>query len=146
MSTLKDKSKMNLKAALLLTSEVDLCPTSIHCAYYSCYQLIIYFLETKLKLSDIERNKAYGRYKRDERETGGTKILGSHEFWITQFINDYRVKKPAEVLSLYYDLSQLRQARLAADYKTTDYDKDQTDALCEKALRITKMITKTYES
>jgi len=56
------------------------------------------------------------------------------------------VKKPAEVLSLYYDLSQLRQARLAADYKTTDYDKKQTDVLCEKALRITKMITKTYES
>lgn len=137
---------MNLNAALLLTSEVDLCPTSVHCAYYSCYQLIIYFLETKLNLSDAERERTYARYKKDLRETGGTKTLGSHEFWIHKFINDYRMKKPAEVRSLYDDLSQLRLARLAADYKTTDYDKKQTDVLYDKALRITKMITKTYES
>lgn len=62
MSTLKEKSALNIKAALTLTNTADICSTSVHCSYYSCYQLIIHFLETKLNLDKGQRKNQYDIY------------------------------------------------------------------------------------
>lgn len=146
MSTLKEKSALNIKAALTLTNTADICSTSVHCSYYSCYQLIIHFLETKLNLDKGQRKNQYDIYVKGVRDAGGFKILGSHEYWIQQFINDYRRKKSNEVPLIYTNLMQLRQARLEADYETTDFSKRNTDDLYDVAFCVRKMIIKTYES
>jgi len=146
MSTLREKSNLNIKAALTLTSTVDICSTSVHCSYYSCYQLIIHFLETKLNIDKGARKNKYDIYVKGVRDAGGSKILGSHEYWIQQFINDYKQKKSNEVPFIYKNLMQLRQARLEADYEATDFSKKNTDELYDVAFNVRKMIIKTYES
>jgi hypothetical protein len=144
MSTLKEKSDMNIQAALVLTSTENVCLSSVHCAYYSCYQLVIYFLETKLNLDNVMRKKRYDQYVDGVRDAGGTKILGSHEYWIQQFINDYRSRCSGDVPYLFKNLVLLRQARLESDYETTDFNKRKTDDLYDLALDVRKKMIKTY--
>lgn len=136
---------MNINAARVLTGDKELCSASIHCAYYSCYQLINYFLNNELHLDEMGRKQQYDNYVRGQKNTGG-KILGSHEYWLSQFINNFKSKKPCEASRVYGNLMKLKHARTKADYSTTDYFKKDTDQLYEMAKDTRKRIIKTYES
>jgi len=136
---------MNIKAALALTSNAEICCASIHCAYYSCYQLITYFLNNELHLDDKDRKQQYDSYVKSKRDAG-KKILGSHEYWLNQFFNNFKNKKPSEAPLVYGNLMKLKQARADADYSTIDYFKKDTDQFYDIALDTRKRIIKTYES
>jgi hypothetical protein len=44
MSPLLDKSNCNMKVAESLARNDELCPVSVHCSYYACFQLIKHLL------------------------------------------------------------------------------------------------------
>jgi hypothetical protein len=93
----------------------------------------------------MERKRRYDKYVEGVRDAGGLKILGSHEYWLTQFINDYRGRSSSEVPYIYQNLLLLRQARLESDYESTDFNKKKTDDIYDFALDLRKKIIKTYE-
>ena len=80
--TLKDKSEKFLKTADKLADDVELSITSIHCAYYSCYQLLLHYIDNLDVLNEDDRKEQYDRYKNSV--TVGRK-LGLHEYWINEF-------------------------------------------------------------
>ena len=55
MVTLKEKSDISINSALVLTSKEDTCLSSVHCAYYSCYQLILYYLDSAYSYTESSR-------------------------------------------------------------------------------------------
>ncbi len=143
MSTLKEKSEINLQAALKLTENEPVCLVSVHCSYYSCYQLLTYFIEKTHSISPENCKKKYNDYLGDSVALKNK--LGSHEFWINEFFKDYKQKKAMDANIVLKNLSILKKARLDADYKDTEFSKKETDVLYDIALNVRKMIFKTYE-
>ena len=72
MDSLKDKSDLNLAAAELLYQE-SIYPAVVHCAYYSCVQLMKYIC-----LNSI------GKSEDDLRDLSIQLKQGSHEVLINQ--------------------------------------------------------------
>ena len=144
MATLKDKSKTNIESALVLTGKPETCLSSVHCAYYGCYQLILYYLDTAFSYNDAKRKAEYDGYLQDPNV--GRK-LGSHEYWIHKFTGFVKDKKGKVFNSINIDknIRVLREARTEADYQETDFSKKQTDELYEKARETIKMIDKSFE-
>lgn len=143
MSTLKEKSETNLQAALKLTEIESVCLASFHCSYYSCYQLLTYYLEKALSISPEKRKNKYNEYLGDS--VAPKSKLGSHEFWINEFFKDYKQKKVMDACEVLKNLSILKKARLNADYMNTEFSKKETDVLYDIAINVRKMIIKTYE-
>lgn len=144
MATLKDKSKTNIGSALVLTGKPETCLSSVHCAYYGCYQLILYYLDTAFSYNDAKRKAEYDSYLQDPIVS---RKLGSHEYWINKFTSFVKDKKGKVFNSLQIDknIRVLREARTEADYQETDFSKKQTDELYEKARDTIKMIDKSFE-
>jgi hypothetical protein len=143
MTSLKDKSKINIGSALVLTGKQETCLSSVHCAYYGCYQLIIHYLDTAFSYDNDKRKAEYDSYL--ETANGG-KTLGSHEYWISKFTGF--IKKPGNIfnsLQIDKNIRVLREARTEADYQETDFSKKQTDELYETARDTIKMIDKSFE-
>lgn len=75
MSYLKNKSEINYAAAVLLQKQ-SLYPSVIHCAYYSCFQLMKHLLITNLGKSESDISN-------EVRNTSD----GSHEVMINNILN-----------------------------------------------------------
>lgn len=142
MATLQEKSDTNLSAALVLTQEQTTCLASVHCSYYSCYQLILYYLDKIFSYNETKRKAEYDNYLKSY--TGGGKRLGSHEYWIRQFMSC--IAKTGHVGNSFlidYNIKLLKEARVEADYQEVDFTKKQTDDLYDKARDTIKLINKS---
>lgn len=142
MATLKEKSATNMGSALVLTSNAETCLSSVHCAYYSCYQLILYYLDTAFSYTDATRKKEYDNYL---QTTSALHKLGSHEYWISKFTT--LVRKPGNVfnsLTIDKNIRVLKEARTEADYQDTDFSKSRTDELYETARSTIQLIDKSF--
>lgn len=143
MATLRDKSKTNINSALVLTGKPETCLSSVHCAYYGCYQLILYYLDSVFSYNDAKRKTEYDNYL---QTTISRKKLGSHEYWISKF-TDFIKNKGKRINSVIIDknIRLLKEARTEADYQETDFTKKQTDDLYEKARETIKILDKCFE-
>lgn len=142
MATLREKSATNLGAALVLTSRAETCLSSVHCAYYSCYQLILYYLDAVYSYNDAARKSEYDYYLQTTKN--GHK-LGSHEYWISKFTT--LLKKGGKIfnsLTIDKNIRVLKEARTEADYQETDYSKKETDELYETARNTIRLIDKSF--
>jgi uncharacterized protein (UPF0332 family) len=99
MANMRKKSEENLKAGNLLIEE-ELYNASVHCFYYSCYQLLLYFLN-----------------KKDEYRVSEEKLKkpGSHNYVINEVVR-YLEKDKGKRFTLRNDLISLKEWRKKADY------------------------------
>ena len=142
MATLKEKSETNLGSALALTKSEETCLSSVHCSYYSCYQLILYYLDKEFAYDENKRKAEYDQYV---RTLNGGKRLGSHEYWIKEFMN--RISKSGHAGNSFLinsNIRSLKEARVEADYQEIDFTKKQTDTIYDKARDTIKLINKSF--
>ena len=115
--TLKDKSEKFLKTADKLADDVELNITSIHCAYYSCYQLLLHYIDNLDVLNEDDRKEQYDRYKNSV--TLGRK-LGLHEYWINEFhriiIRENTIANNRDIDDVINKIKELKEFRSEADY------------------------------
>lgn len=143
MATLQEKSDTNLSAALVLTKEQATCLSSVHCSYYCCYQLILYYLDKIFSYSETKRKAEYDNYLKSY--TGGGKRLGSHEYWIKQFMSCIaKTGHAGNTFLIDKNIRLLKEARVEADYQEVDFTKKQTDDLYDKARDTIKLINKSF--
>jgi len=98
-----EKSKESLESARFLIEEGK-NNSSIHCAYYSCIQVIRHVLLHVHK-------KTEARIKAESRAFPG----GSHEYLIDCIVQDLN-KKGYNTVKLYANLYLLKRMRTEADY------------------------------
>lgn len=70
--------------------------------------------------------------------------MGSHEYWIRQFMSC--IAKTGHVGNSFlidYNIKLLKEARVEADYQEVDFTKKQTDDLYDKARDTIKLINKS---
>ncbi len=127
-----EKHKINFDAGKLLTADNnEYFAPSIHCYYYSIYQLTEYILRDVLNLSKTSIEESKKKYY----STGGNQ-RSSHEVTIMICFMELLKASSVKVATTYKDgMLELKKLRHQADYKNIHIDKEISDAaykLCEK--------------
>ncbi len=109
MSDLKNKSVINRASADLLHKNY-LYPSVVHCAYYSCIQLMKHILIITLKKTELE----LASESRNSNE-------GSHELMIN-LINGHLKDNKGDWKVFNTNINQLKKLRVKADYENVSID------------------------
>jgi uncharacterized protein (UPF0332 family) len=121
MEHLKNKSEMNLSAAEFLHKN-NFYSSVIHCAYYSCVQLMKH-----IWLNSMEKSED------DLRKLNVIANKGSHEVLINQMKGFIKNKSQNE-RQYYKDIIALKRLRVNADYNNISIDINKS----EQSIRLSK--------
>ena len=104
MSFLINKSEINLASAELLHQKNNYASV-VHCAYYSCHQMMAHIWYHKLNKKDLVKSKEEG----------------SHEALIN-CIGGFLKEKSFDLRGFNNSIGQLKKLRHKADYKNEEID------------------------
>jgi uncharacterized protein (UPF0332 family) len=131
MGHLKNKSEMNLCAAEFLHKQ-SYYPSVVHCAYYSCIQLMKHIWLDSM-----------GKSEGDLRVLNNNSKEGSHEVLINQ-IKNFVKNKSQNDRDFNRDILQLKRLRVKADYDDALIDSTNSNesiSLSKSTQRILKKCT-----
>lgn len=131
MSYLKQKSEQNIIAAEFLIEE-GLHAPSIHCSYYSSFQLIKHTLAAFFGISYAKQESELNVLKQGKASRG----IGSHEYVINKFGGELRGLSKDEYLSFTRNIKELKAFRKQSDY----LNKEVTYKQSERAYRLSEDI------
>lgn len=130
MGVFRDKSDKTFSSGELLLSH-DHYNSSVHCFYYSCFQLIIDLLREEYMYTD-------------EQISSGTNNSSSHSNIINQLksclINS---KINYSFLDSY---AKIKQLRVKADYSDENITEKKAMKIKEKAMKFREELNKIYEN
>ncbi len=133
MSKLREKSEFNFDAARLLIDNYLFAP-SVHCSYYSCFQLMKFTIKNFFHISYDELNQ-----KVSVNTSGGT-----HSY-VTNFFNK-EVKKKG--ISDYSEFSRkikdLKEFRESSDYDDSEITIDKSQKALEYATDLRQYIQRNF--
>lgn len=112
MAYLKEKSHLNLLAAEILIREKLYAP-SVHCCYYSVFQLMKYIVKD---FSEIDYNAQY-RELSDYNQNEAFRNIGTHEYIILKVTNELRRYDSKIYVDLNRKIKDLKRFRLKSDYE-----------------------------
>lgn len=136
MSQLLRKSLLNLKASGILISN-NIYDSSIHCAYYSCVQLMLHLLRSEFKKSEADVDS--------ESEQGSRNEKGFHN-WLTNFYIKELMKKD---FMLTRDFNKfviaLKSSRVKADYKNIEIKENIAKQNLDLAKQINQLLQENFQ-
>lgn len=131
MGAFKDKSDETFSSGELLLSNAHY-NSSVHCFYYSCFQLVKDLLKEEYKYSDSQMNS-------------GTNNSSSHDKIINQLkiclLEESRIDY--NIISLF---SLIKKARKKADYEEQNIGKKEAEKTKDRATEIRKELNKIYRN
>lgn len=140
MRILLDKSYENIQAAReLISNHNEYYAASIHCSYYSCYQLIIYLLKYQHGYGNTRQYRAIGS------------VEGSHEETINLLwreLNDLdNSQNPRTRVATHFDryMKTLRNMRAKADYKEEVIDSYNSEYVYDDAVKLRQILIDKYQ-
>jgi len=140
MSTfLRDKSTLNFDAAKLLKESPNYhhC-SSIHCSYFSCFQVIKYIV---IEIYGINEESIYMARRPDP-----TRPKSEHEYLIEYLHRKLIEKKQLIDASAFKNkINELKSLRTVSDYKTESIDKTKSDKAYNLADEISMILKKAYK-
>lgn len=128
-SELLKKSEENRKAALKLWSVEKWFAPSVHCAYYSCVQLMIHIIMTV----------GGKKYETMESEIGSFRG-GSHGYYIQQVQSLLVNSGKANKIKDFSQIKTLKTYRETSDYKPVEVTYDDSDKANSLAEKISKLL------
>jgi uncharacterized protein (UPF0332 family) len=134
MSFLSTKSDLSLLSAETLV-KAGLYNSSIHCAYYACFQMVKHYLITKGGYTEESLDNEC-RYK---------KISGGSHVCYTSLVYEHFIAKKLrmEAVEFRNEIKELRSTREKADYfNTQPMSVDDSKKALEKAKTIIKLLKK----
>ena len=135
MSKLKEKSEFNIDAAQVLIDKYLFAP-SVHCSYYSCFQLMKFTINAYFGMSYDEL-----RQKVSVNTSGGTHT------YVTHFFNTEVRKKYG--LTDYTDFSRkikdLKEFRESSDYDDSEITIDNSTKALQYAKELRYYIQKNFK-
>lgn len=109
MSRLREKSNINYESAQLLIEKSYFAP-SVHCAYYSVFQLL------KYSLSFFSGDS----YDEISKKIGSDKYQGSHKYIINGILEYVRSDSREDYREIKRKLTDLKHFREQSDYDDID--------------------------
>ena len=129
MGYLKQKSDFNLATAQILIQN-NLYSPSIHCAYYSCLQLLKYILKNFIGIE----------YAVQERAANSGSSGGSHNYVINEVFNQIRVHDRLGYGDLKRKVGQLKRLRTQSDYLNVQVTYSESTKALEYAYSVRKYL------
>lgn len=129
---LLNKSEKNSDAATLLHGEELFC-SSVHCSYYSCYQLMIHII--------------YNVLGYDEEEYSNTNELnnvGSHNYTINIIRQEIISKNNSLTREFADNIRILKDFRKKADYKQVKILKADSNLVIQKSNSFKTILNNTF--
>lgn len=130
MGAFKDKSDKTFSSGELLLSNAHY-NSSIHCFYYSCFQLIMDLLKEEYLYTDEQINS-------------GTNSSSSHNNIINQL--KYCLKSSEFDYKFLTDLEKIKIVRIKADYKNQNIGEKEAEKTKDKAIKFREELNKIYEN
>ena len=134
MSKLKQKSELNYHAAELLIDNTYFA-ASVHCSYYSCFQLFKYAIKHILGIDYEELASNIALTKQ-----------GTHQYIIKSITdkirNDYGNRQYRDLKN---EIADLKQFRLESDYEDIEIDIEKSRKAFEKAGIVRKYLKQNYK-
>jgi uncharacterized protein (UPF0332 family) len=135
MSKLKEKSEFNIDAAQILIDKYLYAP-SVHCSYYSCFQLMKFTMRSYFGVSYDEL-----------RQKVSVNTFGGTHTYVTHFFNTEVRKKYG--LSDYTDFSRkikdLKEFRESSDYDDSEITIDNSTKALQYAKELRQYIQKNFK-
>ncbi|MDR2813841.1 MAG: hypothetical protein LBB79_04195 [Prevotellaceae bacterium] len=128
MSHLKNKSEILKDAARLLDAK-GFYPAVAHCAYYSCYQLLIHIWLHSMGKSETDLVLKRTTYN-----------AGSHETLINEVWEHIKRKNKSDARTFNENIFQLKRLRLSADYADASFGYTQSRKSMELSASITPIL------
>ncbi len=139
MSTLlRDKATVNFDAAKLLKESPNYhhC-SSIHCSYFSCFQVVKYIV---LEIYGVHEESIYSSRRPDP-----SRPKSEHEYLIEYLHRKLIEKKEIIDASVFKNkINELKSMRTLSDYKMVFIDKFKSDKAYELANEISIILKKAY--
>lgn len=126
MSSLKNKSEHNLLAAEILIKN-GLHAPSVHCSYYSCFQLSKYVLNKFSGISYLDQETELNLWKQSR-----TGKIGTHDYVIKKLGDEIRKCSTEAYLTFTNNIKELKKFRIESDYE----DKPVTDEQSKRSLHL----------
>lgn len=139
MSKLKQKSEFNFDAGNKLINEHLYAP-SVHCLYYSCFQLMKVIIK---EFDGIEYNE-FANKAREKAEAKNTQIEGSHEFVINAINKHVFNFDKNEYRNISSAIKKLKKLRVQSDYDNVEIITDEANEAKEKAIHIRTKLKKIF--
>lgn len=140
MSTLlRDKAILNFDAARLLkeTPNYHHC-SSIHCSYFSCFQIVKYIV---IEIYHVDNDSINSSRKTDPLGT-----RSGHEYLIELIRRKLVEKKEIQDASIFKNkITELKSLRTNSDYLAVPIDKTISDKAYDLAIDITGILKKIYK-
>lgn len=125
MSKLRQKSDFNLDAAKVLL-EKNLFAPSVHCSYYSCFQLLKYTI-----------HDFFGEDYEKQANNISTTKQKTHQYVINYIINKLKTfASIKESRDFKRKINDLKQFRIESDYENIEVSFDKGNNAYEKAKEI----------
>ncbi len=132
MSKLKEKSNFNIDAAEILI-ENSLYAPSVHCSYYSCFQLLKYSMND---FFEISYNKLSVNI--------ATSPMNTHKY-IVEYINSQLKNNKIENNRWFYNsIKDLKHFREESDYDNLEINLDKSTRAFDMAKNIRVYLTQNF--
>ncbi len=140
MPIFKKKSEDNLTAARLLCDKTLYYP-SVHCAYYSSFQLMKFVLKDFFSIDYIAQEKELAEKKKTKASSG----MGVHVYTIEKFQSLSQGKIDRIVLQkLIRNIKDLKQFREKSDYQETIISLSETIKVIDKSDDVFQTMNKIF--
>ncbi len=135
MSKLKEKSDFNLKSAKLLIDK-NYFSSSVHCSYYSCFQLLKYIMK-------YFNGVSYSQLTIDIRQSPKKNSHGYVIQYITDQLIDFSNDK-SEALKIRHKIKDLKLFREESDYDDLEIKYQKSISAYNSAEEIRQYLVKNY--
>lgn len=132
MSKLKEKAKFNLDAAELLQKK-NLFAPSVHCSYYSCFQLMKFTIKDFFGISYEQL--------RIKIQTTNQKV---HSYIIGFIGNQIMDNNRSEYALFHRKIKDLKEFREMSDYENVEVDIDQSQKALDAAKYLRIQMNKIF--
>lgn len=130
MGAFRDKSDKTFSSGELLLSRAHY-NSSVHCFYYSCFQLIIDLLREEYRYTDEQINSG------TNNSSSHNNVINQLKCCLTNSKFDYK---------FFTDLEKIKKARMKADYKEQEIGGKEAEKTKDRATEFRKELNKIYEN
>lgn len=139
MSQIKTKSELNALAADLLFKNAIYAP-SVHCAYYSVFQLMKYIVKVSIGIDYSDQQNEINKIKTEK----STRNIGTHEYIILKICNELNRIDLNTYKNLNRKIKDLKKFRHESDYDNKQIDQAYSNQAIFYSKEINYELRKTF--
>jgi uncharacterized protein (UPF0332 family) len=136
---IRQNSESNLQAAKILYDNKKYAP-SVHCAYYSTFQLMKCVIQDFFKCSFEEQEEELKKLKFEK----ATRNIGVHAYIINKFCTKAKDVSNTDYVIYNRNIKDLQKFRIDSDYKNIEINSTNSELALKKAQEVYYLMVEKF--